>query len=136
MLQFEDILISKNIRPTANRILVAKCLDSFNRPISIAEIEESISTMDKSSIFRALTRFVENDVVHVIDDGSGALKYELCHGEHGHSLEDMHAHFRCELCGRVFCLESKHIPIIELPSGFSAMHINYVIQGICSDCKK
>jgi Fur family ferric uptake transcriptional regulator len=130
----DKILEEKGVKPTANRILIVKALDRFDHPISLAQLEDALETLDKSSIFRSLTKFVEHDIAHVIDDGSGSLKYELCYGEHGHSVDDMHAHFRCEQCGRVFCFESQHIPMFELPEGFKALHANYVIMGICSEC--
>ena len=34
--------------------------------------------MDKSSIFRTLTLFIEYDVVHTFEDGRGIVNYELC----------------------------------------------------------
>lgn len=134
MKSIEATLIQKGIKPTPNRVLVARCLDGFHHPVSMADIENQIDSIDKSSVFRVLMRFVEKDVVHVIDDGSGSLKYELCRGEAGHSLEDMHIHFKCELCGRIFCIESEHIPTIHLPEGFSLFTVNFVGKGICKDC--
>lgn len=129
----EQALQCKGIRPTANRLLVARCLDQLHHPASMAQIEQTIDTMDRSSVFRVLTLFVEHDMVHVIDDGSGSLKYELCRGRHGHSVDDMHAHFRCETCGRVFCFDQP-VPKLNLPAGFTLLTTNFVGKGICADC--
>lgn len=133
-LEIENLLLSKGIKPTANRILIAKYLINYDYPVSMTEIADDIETMDHSSIFRVLTRFVDSDLVHVIDDGSGSLKYEICKGEHGHSLNDIHVHFKCESCGKIFCMKSKHVPIVELPEGFSLTDINYVMKGVCDKC--
>ena len=71
-------LESKGIRPTANRILVMKTLMGEQNPQSLSNLERKMVSMDKSSIFRTLTLFLEHDVVHAFEDGRGVLCYELC----------------------------------------------------------
>lgn len=129
------LLLQKNVTPTANRILVFRTLKALGRPGSLGEITDFIGTMDKSSVYRSLSLFLENDVVHSIDDGSGVLKYEIC-GSERHSAADMHAHFYCESCGRLFCLELP-IPMsaIALPEHFTAHSVNFVIKGECRECR-
>lgn len=130
------ILEHKLVKPTSNRILVLDALLRANRPISLGELEDVIETIDKSSIFRVLTLFLDNDIVHGIEDGSGSLKYEVCGGEDHHSLSDQHVHFYCEACGTTFCFESTHIPVAPVPEGFQPRFINYMIKGLCPDCQK
>ena len=55
-------LESKGIRPTANRILVMKTLMGEQNPQSLSNLERKMVSMDKSSIFRTLTLFLEHDV--------------------------------------------------------------------------
>lgn len=136
MKSIEEILEHKGVRVTPNRVLVARCIERSIYPVSMTEIEKDIESLDKSSVFRVLMLFVEKDIVHVIDDGSGSLRYELCHGEAGHSIDDMHIHFKCENCGRIFCFESEHIPHINLPDGFSMFTANFVGKGLCDVCSK
>ena len=71
-------LEAKGIKPTANRILVLKTLASEQHPQSLSSLEHKMLTMDKSSIFRVLTLFLEHDVVHAFEDGRGILNYEIC----------------------------------------------------------
>ena len=92
-----------------------------------------IMTMDKSSIFRVLNLFVEHHIVHVIEDGSGTLKYEICDSQEC-SIADMHTHFYCEKCHKTFCFKAIQIPEIDLPEGFSMNSVNYVVKGICPKC--
>lgn len=129
-----DMLDEKGIRPTPNRELVARALYNCDHPVSMAEIEESIASIDKSSVFRVLKLFIDKDLVHVIDDGSGSMRYELCRGEAGHSLNDMHLHFKCVECGRIFCMESQHVPELNLPEGFCLFSVNFVAKGLCDQC--
>ena len=135
----QDIIIkleAKGIKPTANRILVLKTLASEHHPPSLSSLEHKMLTMDKSSIFRVLTLFLEHDVVHAFEDGRGILNYELCEEEGKCDHHDGHIHFYCEDCQRSFCMEDIHIPSFELPEGFYPHSISFVIKGECPECRK
>lgn len=129
-------LESKGIRPTANRILVMKTLMGEQNPQSLSDLERKMVSMDKSSIFRTLTLFLEHDVVHAFEDGRGVLCYELCEEKGACDHHDGHIHFYCESCQRSFCMEDIHIPSFELPEGFYPHSISFVIKGECPDCRK
>jgi Fur family transcriptional regulator, ferric uptake regulator len=129
-------LESKGIRPTANRILVMKALMGEQNPQSLSNLERKMVSMDKSSIFRTLTLFLEHDVVHAFEDGRGVLCYELCEEKGACDHHDGHIHFYCESCQRSFCMEDIHIPSFELPVGFYPHSISFVIKGECPDCRK
>ena len=129
-------LESKGIRPTANRILVMKTLMGEQNPQSLSNLERKMVSMDKSSIFRTLTLFLEHDVVHAFEDGRGVLCYELCEEKGPCDHHDGHIHFYCESCQRSFCMEDIHIPSFELPEGFYPHSISFVIKGECPDCRK
>lgn len=129
-------LESKGIRPTANRILVMKALMGEQNPQSLSNLERKMVSMDKSSIFRTLTLFLEHDVVHAFEDGRGVLCYELCEEKGACNHHDGHIHFYCESCQRSFCMEDIHIPSFELPEGFYPHSISFVIKGECPDCRK
>ena len=131
----ESILQFRDVKPTANRILVVRAMQALSRPVSLPELEDILSPMDKSSIFRVLTLFVLKHVVHEIEDGSGMMRYELCGGgEDGCSLEDMHTHFYCERCRQTFCFKSISIPKIPLPEGYEMHSVNYMVKGLCPEC--
>lgn len=129
-------LESKGIRPTANRILVMKTLMGEQNPQSLSNLERKMVSMDKSSIFRTLTLFLEHDVVHAFEDGRGVLCYELCEEKGACDHHDGHIHFYCESCQRSFCMEDIPIPSFELPEGFYPHSISFVIKGECPDCRK
>ena len=129
-------LESKGIRPTANRILVMKTLMGEQNPQSLSNLERKMVSMDKSSIFRTLTLFLEHDVVHAFEDGRGVLCYELCEEKGACDHHDGHIHFYCKYCQRSFCMEDIHIPSFELPEGFYPHSISFVIKGECPDCRK
>lgn len=132
--QCEEKLKRKGIKPTANRILILYAMQTAARAVSLSELESMLDTIDKSSIFRTLTLFLKRQLIHAIEDGSGSLKYEVCDGGEKCSLSDMHIHFYCEICHRTFCFRTIDIPLVDLPEGFSARSINYMVKGVCEEC--
>lgn len=130
----EARMCSRGVKPTAVRLLVFSALQATARPVSVSDLETSLQTVDKSTIFRTLTLFLEHHLIHGIEDGSGAVKYELCHGEWDCSVRDMHLHFFCERCHRTFCFKDMPIPEVDLPEGFAMHGVNFVIKGLCPDC--
>lgn len=134
--EIENIMEEYGIRPTANRILVVKELIKASHPISLADLELALDPMDKSSIFRVIDLLAKKDLIHVIEDGSRSLKYEMCTGHGHHDVSDQHAHFFCEKCGSVFCLDDIPLPPIELPSSYKLNSVNFMLKGICPNCNK
>ena len=130
------LLEEHNVRPTANRIIVAGALAKAGMPMSLAELETEIDSIDKSNIFRALIAFKDNHLVHAIEDGSNGVRYELCKShDHDHD-EDLHVHFHCEICGKTFCFEDIPVPKVDIPEGYQPISTNYIIKGICPSCQK
>lgn len=133
-IQLTELMAQHGVKVTSNRLIVARALQSSMMPMSLVELEHKIMTLDKSSIFRVLTVFRESHLVHVIEDGVGGVKYELCHSHSRHTDEDAHAHFHCEVCGRTLCLDHIPVPMMALPSGYEAHSFNYLIKGVCPEC--
>jgi Fur family ferric uptake transcriptional regulator len=129
-----ELLEQHGVKPTANRIVVAKALAAAENPMSLAELERKILTIDKSGIFRALTLFREHHLVHVIEGGGEGVKYEFCHSHSHEHDEDVHPHFFCERCQKTFCLDNMGMPDITLPDGFRPRSANLIIKGLCPDC--
>ena len=133
----ETLLASHDIKPTANRIVVARTLAAAERPMSLSELEYEILSIDKSGIFRTLSLFREHHLVHVLEDGGDGVRYELCHSHDDHQEDDdQHVHFYCERCHRTFCLNHTPIPPVSLPEGYETQSINYMVKGLCPECSK
>ena len=110
--RYVTMLEEHDIKPTANRLIVLRTLDGAGRPMSLSELEYKILSIDKSGIFRTLSLFREQHLVHVIEDG----------------------HFYCEQCHQTYCLDHIPVPDIELPEGFVMESVNYMVKGICPHC--
>lgn len=122
------------VRPTANRILVLRAILAGNRPLSLKDLTDELPTLDKSSAFRVLSLLVAHHVLHTLEDGVGIVRYEVCKGLDCSLEEDIHAHFYCEVCQKVFCLDSVRLPSVTLPEGFRLRTMNYMFKGTCPDC--
>ena len=104
--------------------------------MSLSALEDALPDMDKSSIFRVMSMFLEHDVVHAFEDGRGVVNYELCSHDGACNHTDGHIHFYCESCHQSYCLENQRIPIVSLPDGFESHSVSFVIKGLCPECRK
>ena len=134
----EDVYLHKlhlrGIKPTAMRLLILRAMLDTNRALSQHDLEETLQTVDKSTIFRTVMLFMEHHLVHAVDDGSGALKYAVCSDDCTCSVSDQHVHFYCEGCHRAFCFRQQAVPVVEAPEGFVLHGVNYVLKGLCPAC--
>ena len=125
---------SRGVKPTSTRLLVYRALAEHRHALSLRELDDVLDTVDRSTIFRTLTLLLEHHLVHAIEDGTGAAKYEVCEGHDDCSLDDQHIHFYCLRCHRTYCFPTIHIPAIQLPEGFTMESVNYLVKGTCQNC--
>lgn len=131
-----DVLQRHGVRPTAVRILIYKAMQQFHDTFSLADLEVSLETVDKSTIFRTLETFTACHLVHETEDGSGARKYCVCHNDHNCGPDEMHCHFYCESCHKTFCLDTVHIPPVNYPESYELHEIEYLMKGLCPECSR
>lgn len=129
-------LQNAGVKPTANRILIARALDQADNPMSLSDLEIRLETIDRSNIFRTLSLFRKHHLVHIIEDGSDSVKYELCRSDNSidDNDSDLHLHFHCERCHSTTCLDQIPIPPVTLPDGYLPLSANYVVKGLCPVC--
>ena len=134
----EDVFLHKlelrRVKPTAMRLLILRTMMEMNRAVAQHELEEVLQTVDKSTIFRTITLFLERHLIHAVDDGSGVLKYAVCSDDCTCSVSDQHVHFYCERCRRAFCFRQQAVPVVRVPEGFVLTGVNYVLKGLCPAC--
>jgi len=133
--KIEKQIQNRHIKPTAMRKLVLKVLTEQKTAISLPELEQKFDKADKTTLYRTLKTFEENKLIHSIDDGTGSVKYALCHETCQCDLEDLHVHFLCTKCRQTYCLKDIHVPLINLPKDFILENINMVVKGVCSNCR-
>lgn len=136
MENYADRLQARGIRPTAVRELILKAMLDYPSAFSMTDLEGVLDTVDKSTLSRTIRLFHEQKLIHSIDDGSGSVKYSVCHDGCNCDLGELHVHFCCQRCGHTYCLESIPIPEVRLPEGFVLRDANYVMKGLCDRCSQ
>ena len=129
-------LKNKKVKPTAMRELILEELSKKQVAISLKELEERFAQSDKSTLYRTLKTFEENKIIHSVDDGTGSIKYAVCHDTCECNPNDLHVHFHCTKCKQTYCLPEIPIPEINLPDGYTLNKANFVVKGICKNCQK
>ena len=130
-----ELMEAHGVKPTSNRIVIARALAQAGHPMSMTELETLLETIDKSNVFRTLQAFREARLVHVLEDTGDGVRYELCHRHHDDEDDDVHVHFYCEKCHRTFCLEDTPVPSVNVPEGYEVNTVSYLLRGICEDCR-
>ena len=121
----EILLQARDIKSTAMRMLILKHMLGFSRAFKLSDLEAVMETVDKSTIFRTITLFHEKQLIHSIDDGSGAIKYSVCS-----------SNCNCSIGDKTFCLDKVAVPDLKIPDNLVPISINLVIKGFCEECKK
>lgn len=131
-MNLEELLEHHGVKPTANRLLVARALQESRRPLSLMELEEKLETVDKSAVFRTLVTFRDAHLVHMLD--GDPVRYELCHSHHEDLDDDLHVHFYCLKCHKTYCLDDTPIPPVKAPEGYAVQEASYLLKGVCPEC--
>ena len=130
----EQILRNAGVRVTAVRLLVWRTIrKEFAGIFNLADLEEVLPTVDKSTLFRTLNLFSDSHLLDTIDDGSGSQKY--CLSSADDPLSGVrHIHFSCRVCHKTVCLTNIPLPEVSLPEGFEVENVEYVAKGVCPEC--
>ena len=132
----EQALLNAGIRVTAVRLLIwREVRHTFTDAFNLADLEAKLPTVDRSTLFRTLTLLTDAHLLHEIDDGSGTQKYCVCHLDDTRHCEG-HVHLTCLRCHRTFCLNNVRIPSVPLPPGFEPEEAEYIVKGVCADCRR
>jgi len=136
MQNLEHILKHHNLRITQVRLEILQFFQTNKNALTHADLETFFSKkFDRVTIYRTLTSFLENGLLHKIPDDSGIAKYALCHHEGTeHTHDDHHVHFKCKKCEKIECLHNLEIPKLHLPEKYKMEHANLLIEGICAYC--
>ncbi|KPQ19280.1 MAG: Zn-responsive transcriptional regulator Zur [Algoriphagus marincola HL-49] len=135
MVNPHTILKSHKLRITDCRLDIIQ--EFLDRQVALAhsDLEEKLkSNFDRVTIYRTLSTFLEQDIIHKVLDDSGATKYALCSHEDEHDHDHEHVHFKCEICGDTSCLEDISLPGVKLPKGYKKREMSLLVTGICPKC--
>ncbi|TAH40788.1 MAG: transcriptional repressor [Betaproteobacteria bacterium] len=121
-------------RVTRTRLVVLELLQCSEHPLSHDEIGDALAAAgvahDRVTLYRTLDWLVEQGLARRIAGGERAWRFEAVR-----DAAHRHAHFHCDRCGQVVCLEGlEPAPATGLPSGFHVDRAELVLHGSCAAC--
>ena len=123
---------SVGARATPARISVLQILRNAPAALTHHDIERAlgVAVLDRVTLYRVLDWLVDAGLAHKSTDVRGVFRFSVAAaGEH-----QAHTHFRCDFCGRVFCLDAPPPTPPRLPAGFSLSRIDLDLRGCCAHC--
>jgi len=123
------------LRATTAREEVLATLDELDRPATHADLARlpRLARMDRVTLYRTLTTFLEAGFVHQVQGEDGTCRYcpqqaplSGCPGNHVHLL--------CTRCGSMQCLTDQPMPRVAVPAGFVVERRSFLARGICGSC--
>lgn len=128
-----NLMKSKGQRVTAQKLSVLRALQ--NKPQTVQEMYTALishkSDIDKATVYRILTCFVELGVVRQIYLQDREVRYELTDSSHHH-------HLVCTDCGGIEDIEFNETNLLKEVSKqtrFTVVSHSLEFFGICSHCK-
>jgi len=121
-------------RVTRTRIAVIETLLASDQPLSHDELGSMLAEIDiphdRVTLYRALDWLVEHGIARRIAGGDRAWRFEAARAD-GHR----HAHFHCDHCGQVICLEHLEPSFSTvLPDGYRVDRAELILHGACASC--
>ncbi len=128
------LLGDKNLSRTPCRVEMLKILLESGSALPETEIRSKLPQhFDRTTVYRTLRSFLEQDVIHSIPLEGGDVRYAVTRNKERKSSQ-FHAHFYCESCSSVYCLSRARFEPPEMPEGFVAAGYDVLVNGKCRKC--
>ena len=126
---------SLGARATPARVAVLALLESAERALSHHDVEAVLadSGYNRVTLYRVLDWMERTGLAHRTVDALRVFRYSIA--ATNASLHKTHAHFRCDDCGKVYCLEDIPVASPALPAGFSGKTVELCVSGHCARCE-
>jgi len=127
-----EILTKHHLKRTGCREGIIDVIMASANALSENEIRDRLSgNYDRTTFYRSFKTLERCNILHKIVVDNHFVKYAL-NDLHTHGSN--HAHFYCNKCQTVQCLDSIELTMPGLPKGFHGEEMNLVIKGTCNLC--
>ena len=128
-----DILNIKNLKRTSCREGIIEIVMNTNQALSENEIRERlVGNYDRTTFYRSFKTLEEHKIIHKIVVDNQLVKYAL---DNTVTHKDEHAHFYCNECNSVQCMDNVPVQKYQLPDGYTDVETEVIIKGKCANCK-
>jgi Fe2+ or Zn2+ uptake regulation protein len=128
------VLLKQNkLKVTPQRLIVLKYLtEHFNHPTAekiYLDLKSKNPSLSKTTVYNSLEALEKHRIIQAITISGSELRYDF--------IMDMHHHFMCKRCGKVFNIDFE-CPNKEIFSsyGHKIEEIHGYIKGVCKYCLK
>ncbi len=129
---YKQLLEKTGLKKTKVRMALLEHFMNMKYAQSYNDLQAALAKqVDKSTLYRNLASFEKAGIIHSINDHSGIAKYAF--GEPP-LLGGEHAHFVCESCETVYCMEKLEAFQLKVPKGFKTNKVQTILRGTCADC--
>ena len=121
-------------RITQPRLQILAVLLAADRALSHHEVERRVGgahAIDRVTVYRVLDWLSGHGLAHKIAGEDRVWRYNAA----SHAASQSHAHFQCERCCAVICLEAPRNELrVRLPRGFVSREVALTVKGFCARC--
>ena len=118
----------KDLRHSKKRDLILTVFENGDL-LDVNEVWQKVPQVDRATIYRNLTLFLEQGVLRGVNIKKGITHYELNHEG------DTHQHFVCTNCDKVVPIQISSDSIKTLvPIGSKLEDFELNLKGKCSEC--
>ncbi len=127
-----EILNNHKLKRTSCREGIIEVVMTANQALSENEIRARlIGNYDRTTFYRSFKTLEEHHILHKIVVDNQLVKYAL---DNTVSHKDEHAHFYCNECQTVKCMDNIPVQKYQLPEGYADNETEVLIKGTCSKC--
>ncbi|MBN2728718.1 MAG: transcriptional repressor [Bacteroidales bacterium] len=128
-----EILNIHNLKRTSCREGIIEVVITAKQALSENEIRERLAgNYDRTTFYRSFKTLEEHKIIHKIVVDNQLVKYAL---DNAVTHKNEHAHFYCNECNTVKCLENVPVQQYQLPDGYFDVETEVLIKGTCANCK-
>ena len=121
------------------RLGVLSILEVAAAPLDVVDVLKQLPEQTEPvTVYRTLNTFIDKKIVHRVRGEDRSWRYAL--GERKATADHQHAHFVCDECGTVECVDDVKIPAKVLAAadpgpGYQISYPEVLLHGTCPKCK-
>lgn len=133
MMEPSQILHEHQLKRTSCREGIIVTIMDAGMALSENEIREKLEgNYDRTTFYRAFKTLHDHQIIHKIVVDNQIVKYAI---DNSVTKKNSHAHFYCQDCNTVQCMETVPVSIPQLPDGFTSSETEIIIKGRCNHCQ-
>lgn len=130
----KELLKKNQLVATSQRIDILQLMHNNQNYMSVSEINEHLTDLDVSTIYRTLSLFDEHKlVIKQFDEQLNAFKYKYLTHNHYH-------HLKCIKCHEIFEIDFCPMNVYDTKeakdNGFIITDYQFEIYGYCANCQQ